>query len=134
MRAGAYGFAGIVQQDRQIKHKWILQLLENLPIKNELGILGRRQCIELVDANQRVFVRGVAMQKLVLHETSQLSKLRNVAPEKIDSMHHPENARDRAFAGQDRHENFARILRMMHIEESWSPAQAIGLTNPPDRD
>src|ERR1039457_4964298 len=41
------------------------------------------------------------MKKLVLHETGELPKLRNVTAEKVDALHHPEDAPHFAFARND---------------------------------
>ena len=38
------------------------------------------------------------MKKLVLHQAGELPELRNVTAEKIDAVHHPQNAADFAFA------------------------------------
>src|SRR5205085_8117128 len=48
------------------------------------------------------------MKKLVLHQAGELAELRHVPPEKIDPMHHSQNASDFAFARHDRLEYFLR--------------------------
>ena len=58
-------------------------------------------CVELVDADQGVFVRGIAMEKFVLHQAGELTEFRNVAAEKIDPVHHAQDAADLAFARND---------------------------------
>src|SRR2546430_1431798 len=78
MRPGADSLAGVMQQQRQIKNKRIGQLLEKLPILEQLGTFRSRQRVELVNADQRVFIRGVAVKKFMLHQTSKLAELRNV--------------------------------------------------------
>src|SRR5436190_21168724 len=57
-----------------------------------------------------MFVRGVAMEKLVLDETSELSKLRNVTAEKVDPVHHPKHASHIALARNDGFEYLPRFL------------------------
>src|ERR1700730_4869174 len=46
------------------------------------------------------------MEKLVLHETGELPKLRNVTAEKVDAVHHPEHAAHFALARKDGPEFF----------------------------
>ena len=87
MRASANRFAGVMQQQSQVKHEGIGQFLEKLPVLDQLAIFRARQRIQFVDADQSVFVRSVAMEKFVLHQTGELPELGNVLPEKIQSVH-----------------------------------------------
>ena len=52
-----------------------------------------------MDAHQCVLVGRVTMQKLMLHQTCKLSEFGNVAPKKIDPMHHSENAAHSSLFG-----------------------------------
>ena len=100
MRPRPDGPAGIVQEQGEIEDERILEFFKELAVRSQFRILRLHDLVELVDADQRVFVRGVTMEKLVLHETGELPELRNVAAEKIDAVHHPEHAADFAFAAK----------------------------------
>src|SRR5476651_935105 len=113
MRPRRDTFAGVVQQQGEIEHEWVFEFLEQLSILNQLRIIGRGECVQLIDADQSMFVGGVAMKKLVLHETGELPKLRKITPEKIDTMHHAQNATDLAFARKNSFEYFAGFLRVL---------------------
>src|SRR6266566_2327161 len=92
MRPRANGFTSIVQKQSQIEYEWIVESLKNFAIGNQLRIIRLRQCIEFVDADQRMFIGCVTMQKLMLHQTRQLAEFGNVSPQKIDSVHHAKDA------------------------------------------
>src|ERR1700730_9999998 len=57
-----------------------------------------------------MFVRRIAMRKIVLHETGQRTELRNITAEEIDPMHPAKHATDVSFSRQNRFENFTRFL------------------------
>jgi hypothetical protein len=67
-------------------------LFENLAISGQLRVIRLRQGIKFIDAHQCVLVGRVTMQKLMLYQACKLAEFGNVAPEKIDPMHHSENA------------------------------------------
>ena len=113
VRPGPDGFAGIVQEQGQIKNERILELLEESSIRDQLRILRPGQSIELVDANQRMFVGGVTVEKLVLNQTGQLAEFGNVASEEIDPVHHTKDAAHFAFARQNCLKNLARTGRIL---------------------
>src|SRR5205814_10202683 len=98
MWPGSDSLAGVMQQQRQIKDKRIGQLLEKFPIFKQFGIFRVSQCVELVNADQRVFVRGVAVKKFMLHQTSKLAELGNVLTEEIEPMHQPQSPPNFSFA------------------------------------
>src|SRR5438309_8566017 len=98
MWPGPDSLAGVMQQQRQIKNKRIWQFLEKLSVLDELGIFGSRQRVELVNADQRMFVRGVAVKKFMLHQTSKLAELGNVLTEEIEPMHQPQSPPNFSFA------------------------------------
>src|ERR1041384_1973155 len=102
--------SGIVQKKREIENKRVVEFLEEPPVPAEFRILGVHYLVELVDAHQRVFVGRVTMKKLVLHETSELAEFGNVTAQKIDPVHHPEDAPDLALARHDATKNFPRLL------------------------
>src|SRR5205823_2824316 len=90
------------------EHQWILHLFEQFSITEKLLIFGRHQVIELVDADQSVFVRGITMKEFVLNETGELSELRDISSEKIHPMHHSQDSSDISFRGYNLEEDFAR--------------------------
>jgi hypothetical protein len=81
-----------VKKQCQIQDKRVLELLKNLPIRDQLRVIGRSERVELVNADQCMFVGRVAMQKLMLHEARQLAEFWNISTQEIDPMHHSENA------------------------------------------
>src|SRR5437868_495643 len=98
MWPGADSLAGVMQQQRQIKNKRISQLLEKLAILDELRIFRSRQPVELVNADQRMFVRGIAVKKFMLHQTGKLAEFGNVLTEDIEPMHQPQSPPNFSFA------------------------------------
>jgi len=56
--------AGVVQEQREIKNKRVLEFLEEFAVGAELRIFRLHHLVELVDADQGVFVGGVAMEKI----------------------------------------------------------------------
>src|SRR5882724_7952584 len=95
----ANGFAAVMQKQRQIKDEWVIELLKNLAIGDQLRIIRRCQSVELVDTYQCVFVRRVTMQKLVLHQTGELTEFGNISPQEINPMHHSKDPADSPFSG-----------------------------------
>src|SRR4030095_16734592 len=87
MRPGPDRFASVMQQQRQIKDKGICEFFEKVSVLDKLWIFGSRQRIELIDTDQSMFVGGITVKKLVLHQAGKLSKLRNILSEKIEPVH-----------------------------------------------
>src|SRR5437763_15475560 len=73
MWPGSDSLAGVMQQQRQIKDKRIGQLLEKLPIFKQFGIFRSRQRVGVVNADKRLFVRGIAGKKFMLHRPSKMA-------------------------------------------------------------
>src|SRR5207248_11135988 len=71
MWPGPDSLAGAMQQQRQIKDERTGQLLEKLPIFKQFRIFRWRQRVELVNADKRAIVPGVALKNFVLLLTSQ---------------------------------------------------------------
>src|SRR5437764_4050456 len=92
MWSRADSFAAVVQQQREIENQRVVKSLENFTIGSQLRIVRLRQRIELIDAYQRMLVGCVSMQKFMLHQTGQLAEFGNVTTEKIDPMHHSQDA------------------------------------------
>ena len=67
-------------------------MLKNFAIGDQLRIIRLYHSIELVDADQCVFIGRVTMQELVLDQTGQLPEFGNVSPQEIDTMHRSKNA------------------------------------------
>lgn len=61
MMASAGGSAGIVKQQRQVKDKGILELLEQCLVLAQFGVLGIDKGIQLFDTDERVFIRRITM-------------------------------------------------------------------------
>ena len=77
------GLAGVVQEQRQIKHRRILELLEDRPISTKLFLLREQNAIQFFDADQSVFIGGIAVIKFVLHEAGQRAELRECSVREI---------------------------------------------------
>ena len=82
VRTRADRLAGVMQQQRQIKNERIREFLEKFAVLDQFRVLGSCQRIELFDADQRVFVRGVTVKKFVLHQAGKLAELGNVSARK----------------------------------------------------
>src|SRR5205085_8592581 len=91
MRTRADGPPSIVKKKREVENERLVQFFEQQAVGSQLRVLGLHDLIELVDADEGVFIRGVTMEKFVLHQTSQLAELGYVTPEKIDAMHHSQH-------------------------------------------
>src|SRR5262249_42803790 len=87
MRSRANRPPGVVQEQCQVEDEWIIQIFEDLAIRNQLRIVRPYERVELVDAEECMLVRGITMEKLVLHEAGQLPEFGDVAAQKIDPMH-----------------------------------------------
>src|SRR5207253_2858420 len=107
MGPGANGLAAIVQKKCKIQHQRVLELLKNITVSYQFGVSDVGERVEFVDAYQCMLVGCVTVQKLMLHEAGKLTEFWNVAAEKIDPVHHPQNAPDSAFLSQNRSEDFA---------------------------
>ena len=90
----AFRFAHVVQQQRQIEQARAFEALkERRVIFVRLG-LGLPDPVQLLQANQRVFVGGVLMVKLVLHQAGELAEFGNVFAEQIHLMHRAQDGRN----------------------------------------
>ena len=67
MRPCADGLPGVVQKQSQIQDKGVFDSFKDFAIGGELRIIDLGQRIEFVDADQRMFVGGITMEKLMLH-------------------------------------------------------------------
>src|SRR4051812_16033228 len=68
------------------------------------------------------------MEKLVLHEAGELAKFRDVAPEKIYLVHRAQDPPDLTLPRTNRHEGFARRLRILKsaIDQMQPAADPLG--------
>ena len=99
MRARSNGATGVVQEQSELKNERIFEIFEKTMISGEFGILCANKRVQFIDAEERVFVRGVAVKEFVLDQAGELSELRNVAAEKIDPVHQAQRAAHFAFLG-----------------------------------
>src|SRR6266705_3205222 len=110
VRTRSHAFSRVMQEQRQVENDWIGQLLKEFPILQKLRVFGGDQGIEFLDADQRVFIRRIAVEKLMLNQTGELTELRNIVPEKINPMHHAQDASHFTFARKDLDEAFSRLF------------------------
>jgi hypothetical protein len=73
MRPGANSLSGIVQQEREIEHVWVVNFFEQPAVSLQLRIFGRAERIELLDADEGVLVCGLTLQILEVHEAGQVT-------------------------------------------------------------
>src|SRR4029434_10790279 len=122
MSPRANGLAAVMEKQRQIKNEWVFELLENPAIGDQLRIIRRRQSIEFVDTYQRMLVRRVTMQKLVLHQTGELAEFGDVSPQEINPMHHSKDPANFPFPRQNRLKDVARsaciLIRAGNLAEA----------------
>src|ERR1041384_3004720 len=102
--------SGVVKEEREIEDKRVVEFLEETAVSAELRVFGVHDLVEFIDADQRVFVGRVTMEKLMLHQAGELAEFRNVTAEKINPVHHPQDAPDLAFPRDDAVKNFPRLL------------------------
>src|ERR1700682_168759 len=110
MRTRAHCAPGVVQEKRKIKDKWVLESFEQPPVGTEFRVLRLHHLVELVDANQGVFVGGVAMEEFVLHQAGELPEFGNVPAEEIHPVHHAQHPADLALPRNDPLENLPWAL------------------------
>ena len=104
-------FAGIVQEQREVKEERPLNLLEKLAVMID-GWFGRfPNLVQFLDANESVLIRGVLMIKFVLHQAGQPAELRNIFPEKSHFVHGAEDRCDVSALVED----FEKCLADMFI-------------------
>src|SRR5689334_7645985 len=106
MRPSTYRLTGVMQQQSQVKHERIGQFLEKFPVLDQLAVFRVRQRIQFVDTDQSVFVRSVAVEKFMLHQTGELAELGNILPKKIQPMHQAQGASDFSFARENTAKDF----------------------------
>src|SRR5438309_8942300 len=92
---------GVVEEQSEIEHVRVLEFFEEIPVGAQFRILGLHHLVELVDADQGVFVRGITMEKFVLDQAGELPEFRDVSSEEIDPVHHSKDTADVSFAGED---------------------------------
>src|SRR6476660_7857831 len=109
----AHGLAAVVEEKCEIQNQWVRELFKQFAIMNQLRIIGLRQCIKFVDAHQRVLVGSIPVQKLVLHKAGELAEFGNVPAKKVHPMHHPQDASNSAFLGQNRRKDRTRSARIL---------------------
>ena len=72
------GLARVVHQQGQIKLSGVIQLFEQIRVKFPLAPFRLPQPVQLIQANQGMFVRRVNVKKLVLNQTGQLAEFRHI--------------------------------------------------------
>src|SRR6266705_5120728 len=127
VRTRSHAFSRVMQEQRQVENDWIGQLLKEFPILQQLRVFGGDQGIEFLNADQRVFIRRIAVKKLMLNQTGELTKLRNIATEKIHPMHHAQGVSHFTFARKDLDEAFSRLfcVPVSALDATCCPAEAL---------
>ena len=110
-----FGFADVVQQQRQVKQAGPLQTLKQGRVMF-IGLIFRLpDAVELFQADQGVLVGGVLMIKFMLHETGELAELRDVFAKQIHLVHRAQNRRDAAAAFEDGQKRLAHVFVVQKI-------------------
>jgi hypothetical protein len=91
----------VVQEQGQIEHCRIFELLENSAISPEFFLFREQDPVKLLDADESVFIGGIAVVKFVLNEAGERAELGNVSSEKAKIVHLTKDAADLAFAGEN---------------------------------
>ena len=107
--AGAEGLAGIVQQQSQVKHEGLFHPAKNLRVLAEGRRLGVPHLVQLLQADQGVFVRRVLVIELVLHQAGQAAELGQEFSQQADFVHHAQRRRDVAALVQDFQKRFPHM-------------------------
>ncbi len=110
MRPGPDAFARVVHEEREIKNVGIGQRREKLLVGLQFRFVSLAERVELLEADQGVLVRRVTMEIFMLHKAGEGTEFRQITPEKIDLVHHAQDARDFSLAPQNARENLARRL------------------------
>ena len=58
-----------------------------MSVVRERALVGIPYLVELLEAYERVFIRGVGVKKFVLHKAGHPAKLRDESTEQIDLVH-----------------------------------------------
>ena len=109
------GLADVVQQQREVKQAGPFEALKQRRVMFVRRLLGFPDFVELFEADQRVFVGGVLMVKLVLHQARQFAEFGNVFAEQIHLVHRAQNRRDFAAPFEDGQERFAHVLVVQKV-------------------
>src|SRR5438093_1996838 len=91
MRTRIRGFAGVVQQQREIKNEWAFERLENVVILVQRRFGSAPDAVQLFDAAQGVLVGSILMIELVLNQTSKLAEFGQILPKQADFVHCTKN-------------------------------------------
>ena len=111
--AGVRGLAGIVEQHREVEDRGIFELLKNRAVALQPALVGKKDGIEFFDADECVFVGGVAVVELVLNEAIKRAELGDVAAQHAEVVHEAENAADLALPRKNGEESLPRGGRVL---------------------
>ena len=125
--AAVLGLPRVVHEEGEVECRGVVVFLEEIAVAGEFRVLAGDEVVQLVDADQRVLVGRVAVEKFVLHEAGEASEFREVASEKIRLVHHAQDAPDAAFAGEDGEEDLADGAGVLEgaVDELESPTDEI---------
>ena len=85
--ATLHPLAGVVQEQGEVEQVRLVDVLQDVGVMGERRLLGVPDQVEFLQADQRVFIGGVGVEELVLHEAGHPAKLRDVAAEQSDLVH-----------------------------------------------
>lgn len=108
--ADVFGAAGVVENEGEVEGVGVRHVDEYLPVASVDGVVAPHEGVELVDAAEGVFVGGVAVKELVLHEAFEGAEFGEVAAEESGAVHEAEDAGDFSFLLEDVFELVADAL------------------------
>ena len=76
-----------MEEDGEVENRGVFEALEQVFVFPKAGLIGVDEFIEFLDTHERVFVSGVPVEKLMLHEAGEFAELWDVLSEEIDFVH-----------------------------------------------
>ena len=109
------GLARIMQQERKVQEKWPFDLLQQLAVMIDGRILRLPDLVQLLDTNQRVFIRCVLMVKFVLDQAGKAAEFRNVFAQQAYLVHGAKDLRDIPSLIKNFEKSFVSVLILQEL-------------------
>ena len=109
MVATLHAFAGVVQEQREVKQVGQVDVLQNMGVVREWALVGIPDMVELLKANERMFIRGVGVKKLVLYQAGHSAEFRDKPAQQIDLVHGAHRGSDVAAVVENLEERLVHL-------------------------